>query len=316
MGRKRKSRTDLPERVYFSHGAYYFATKTGWIWLGRSWPTAVKQYAKIISEPTPGRVSAIMDRYMSEWAPENKRPRTIENNKREIVPLKTAFGHMEPDEITSTDVYAYLDERPKIAGNREVALLSSVFKFAIRKGAAKSNPCKFVSRNKERPRDRHVTPEEYSAVYRASPEVIQCAMEIARQTGLRLGDILSLNERENVREGGIYVVTGKTGKKLLFEWTDELKALVERCKALRGKVRSMYLISTRDGQKYTTRGFAGNWRKVMRKSVNPELRFQFRDIRSVAADQSKHPTELLGHNDPRTTNRVYRRGPRKVTPNT
>jgi len=302
--------------MVFNHNAYYFINKSGkWEWLSKDYRVALKLYADIVSAPVSGKMSSIMDRYMKEWAPQNKRQRTIENNERELVPLKAFFGHMEPDEIEPQDCYAYLDERPKIAGNREMALLSSVFKFAIRKGSASKNPCKFVSRNTEKPRDRYVQMEEYQAVYNVMTPVIQCAMELARQTGLRLGDILSLNERDNLKDSGIYIVTGKTGRKMLFSWTDELKAVVERCKALRGKVRSMYLISTREGQKYTTRGFAGNWRKIMRKSVKPENRFQFRDIRALAADQSKTPTELLGHTDEKITNRVYLRGPRNVTPN-
>ena len=314
MGRKRKYRKDLPERVYFKNGAYYFVKKSGeWIWLSRDISIALKRYVDFISSPIPGRLSEIMDRYMKEIAP-TKAPRTLNNNTREIEPLKTAFGHMEPHEVTPTGIYQYMDVRPRVAANREVALLSSVFKFSIRKGLASENPCKFVSRNPEKPRDRHIENHEYQAVYNIAPPVIQCAMEIARQTGLRLGDILKLNERENVRNDGLYVVTGKTGRKLLFEWTDELKEIIERCKKLRGTVKGIQgpLISNREGQRYTLFGFSTLWQRVVRKSPS---RFQFRDIRAMAAGQSEKPNELLGHDDPKITNRHYRRAPRRVKPN-
>ena len=319
MGRKRKHRLDLPERVYFNHGAYFFAAKSGeWIRLGKEWNLEAKaRYAKFSSVQVDGKMSAIMTRYMEEIAP-TKAPRTLKNNEREIVPLKTAFGHMEPQEITPTYIYQYMDQRPKVAANREVALLSSVFKFSIRKGLASENPCKQVSRNPEKPRGRHVEDEEYRKVYEMATPVIQCAMELARQTGLRLGDLLKLNERENVRDDGIYVVTGKTGRKLLFLWTDELRAVVDRGKTLRGSVRGMqlYLLPNREGQRYTVFGFSTLWQRLMGKAVKAGVeRFQFRDIRAFAAHKSDHASELLGHNDPETTNRVYRRGPRKVTPN-
>ncbi len=314
MGRKRKHRKDLPQRVVFNHNAYYFISKDGWIWLGKTMPAMLAQYAKIIERPVSGRMSEIMDRYLTEWAPLNKRPRTVQNNEKEIVPLKAFFGHMEPHEIVPTYIYQYMDERPAIAANRETALLSSVFKFAIRKGLASENPCRFVSRNPEKPRDRHVEDEEYQAVYSIAPPIIQCAMELARQTGLRLGDLLRLNELENVREEGLHVVTGKTGKVLLFTWTDELRAAVEKCKALR-KVRSLqrHLLCNRDGQRYTVFGFSTLWQRVRNRAECK--RFQFRDIRAIAAHQSSNATDLLGHNDPKVTNRVYKRGPRKVTPN-
>ena len=315
MGRKRKYRKDLPERVYFNHGSYYFVTKEGkWEWLSKDRTIALKRYADFTASPFPGRISAIMDRYMQEVAP-TKSPRTFKNNEREIVPLKTAFGHMEPYEITPTSIYQYMDARPAIAANRETALLSSVFKFAIRKGLASENPCRYVSRNPEKPRDRHVEDSEYQAVYNVSPPVIQCAMDLARQTGLRLGDLLKLNERENVRDDGLYVVTGKTGRKLVFEWTDELRATIERCKILRGAVKGigLYLLPNREGQQYTLFGFSTLWQRVMRKSG--VARFQFRDLRAMAANKSEQPTELLGHNDPKVTNRIYRRAPRRVKPN-
>lgn len=315
MGRKRKHRKDLPQRVYFNHGAYYFVAKSGeWIWLGKDHAAALRRHAEFAAAPVLGRMRDLMDRYMSEISP-MKAPRTLKNNGREIEPLKKVFGHMEPDEITPRNLYGYLDERPKVAGNRELALLSSVFKHAIRWGLANDNPCRLVARNPERPRRRYVEEAEYQAVYDLAPAAIQCAMEIARQTGLRLGDILKLNDRDNVRDEGLYVETGKTGKKLIFEWTPELRAVVDRAQALRGKVRSLYIISNQAAQRYTVFGFSTLWQRTMAKAVKAgTARFQFRDLRAVAADRAEKPSELLGHDDPRVTNRIYRRGPRRVKP--
>ncbi len=43
-------------------------------------------------------------------------------------------------------------------------------------------------------------------------------------------------------------------------------------------------------------------------------RFTFHDIRGKAASDADDPAALLAHDDPKTTERVYRRKPRKVTP--
>lgn len=318
MGRKRRHRKDLPPRVYFNHGAYYFAAKSGeWIWLSRDHATALRRYAEFAAVPIAGKMRDVMQRYMREIAP-TKAPRTAANNEREIKPLEKVFGHMEPDEITPRDLYTYLDVRPKIAGNRELALLSSIFKHAIRWGAANDNPCRLVARNPERPRRRFVEAHEYRAVYAIAPPVIQCAMDLATQTGLRLSDLLKLNERDNVRAEGLYVETGKTGKRMLFIWTAELKVTVERCRGLRGKVRGLTLLCNRDGQRYTLFGFSTNWQRTMAKAIASGAlveRFRFHDLRALAADRAEKPSELLGHDDPRVTNRIYRRGPRRVTPN-
>ena len=95
-------------------------------------------------------------------------------------------------------------------------------------------------------------------------EAVQCARELAEMTGLRLGDILRVNDRENVLEDGLFVLTGKRKKKMLFYWTPELRALHERCKKLPSNkasknVASFYWISNRDGQPYSLGGFESLW---------------------------------------------------------
>ncbi|WP_212750647.1 hypothetical protein, partial [Streptococcus pseudopneumoniae] len=50
MGRRRKSRFDLPTRVYFHHGYYRFVDKAGkWHKLGRQWnERTITKYASLI----------------------------------------------------------------------------------------------------------------------------------------------------------------------------------------------------------------------------------------------------------------------------
>ena len=317
MGRRRQHRRDLPERGYFRHNAYYFVARNGeWIWLARDRAIALKKYADINASPIAGGMAAIIERHMREVTP-TKAPRTQQNNAREIIPLKRVFGHMEPGEITSQDIYAYMDMRPRIAANREVALLSRIFRYAIRWGLATDNPCRQVTRNPERPRRRHIEDHEFAAVYETATPVIRCAMDIARLTGLRLGDILRLNEREHIRDEGVYIETGKTGKRLLIEWTDNLRDAIARARSLRGSVRSIYLIANQEGQSYTVSGFESLWQRIMAKAISSGKlaeRFHFHDLRAFAAHRAENPSELLGHDDPRTTSRIYRRGPRRVKP--
>jgi integrase len=90
-----------------------------------------------------------------------------------------------------------------------------------------------------------------------------------------------------------------------------LQEVVERAKALRRRVGTVYLFATREGQPYTTTGFDSMWRRVVIKSGLDDVRFH--DLRAKAGSDATNATELLGHDDPRTTNR-YKRAPVKVKP--
>ena len=121
-------------------------------------------------------------------------------------------------------------------------------------------------------------------------------------------------QQQHLTQKGISIRTGKTGKKMLFKWTPALRAVVEYVRALRGDVISMYLICRRDGQRYTGLGFRAMWNRVMRNYVkNGGEHFTFHDIRAKSGSDTDDD-KLLGHQDPRTLHRVYKRKPTEVTP--
>ncbi len=324
MGRKRKHRPDLPARVYFNHGAYYFVDLANkWHWLGRKWDHhAMRRYADINVPPDADRrLGAILDLLLQQREQKVQAAalaaRTLANNHAEAKPLKIGFGHMLPSEVTRQHIYQYLDARPRVAGNREIALLSGAFKLATRMGLCNDNPCLRIERNKEKARDREVTWDDFDAVYGIADVATQCAMDLAWMTGLREGIVLRVRLAD-FKDDGLHAVTNKRAKRVVFEWTDDLRRLVERARSARGKVTSVYLICNREGQPYTQSGFQSNWRRHMQKALKRELikaPYTFHDLRSLAADESANPTELLQHDDPRTTRRVYRRRAVRVRPN-
>ncbi len=140
-------------------------------------------------------------------------------------------------------------------------------------------------------------------------------MDIALMTGLRLGDVLSL-QLQNITKAGLEVRTGKTGKELVFEWTPELRASVDRAIALRGNAASMFLICSGRGHRYTTDGFKSIWQRLIKKCLADSVidhTFQFRDLRGKTGSDAEDEN-LLGHQDKRTLQRHYKRKPQKVTP--
>ena len=147
------------------------------------------------------------------------------------------------------------------------------------------------------------------------PDSIKAAMDIALLTGLRQGDILAL-KRSNCRKEGLLVVTSKTGRKLLFEWTDELREATTR--RMSGDVISMWIVHNKKGYPYSGEGFRTQWGKYIRnaikdKKLDPEMRFAFKDLR-IKAGSDSDDDNLLGHQNRAVLYRHYKRKAIKVRP--
>jgi len=84
--------------------------------------------------------------------------------------------------------------------------------------------------------------------------LVQMAMDLAVLTGQRRGDLLSLT-RDQLTDDGILFRQGKTGRALVVEWSDQLRAVIKRAKDYPPQVRRT-LICTRGGNPYTADGFS------------------------------------------------------------
>ncbi|WP_139557975.1 tyrosine-type recombinase/integrase [Methylotetracoccus oryzae] len=317
MGRRRKHDKGLPQRVYRSHGAYYFVDEDQkWIRLGKTEAEMYAELAKLRLERPAVTMADIFARYAGEVLPQ-KAVRTRKDNERELAILGKAFGHMTPSKITPQQIYQYMDARAApVRANREKALLSHVFRYAVRWGLVADNPCRLVSRNAEKPRTRYVEDHEYESVHALAPEPIRAAMQIAVLTGMRQADILALTLQQ-CRDDGIHVQQSKTGKRQIFEWTEGLKAAYNLARATPRRIESMYLIVTREGLKFSSSGFQTAWQRLMAKCLTSGAlaeRFNFHDLRAKAGSEHTDAMRLLGHQSPTTTRRVYERKPDKVKP--
>lgn len=300
MGRKRKNRLDLPQRVYFRHGAYYFVRPDGtWTPLGRDFRKAMAEWARIAEITGPANtLRDVFDRYEREVLP-HKAPSTQQTQLKEMGRLRAVFGQMRPADVTAQDVYAYMDARgAKVRANREKALLSHVFSFAIRWGIVADNPCRHVKRHTERPRDRYVEDAELLAFANAAGDFLAAYLGLKYLIGQRKGDMLRIR-LSDLTDEGISVTQGKTGKRLVFTWTPDLRAAVDAVKALPRPIRGLYLFCTRTGQSYTTSGFDSIWQRKMRAALAGNVlaeRFHEHDIRAkTATDDPLQAQRRLGH---------------------
>lgn len=356
MGRPRLQRKDLPKRLYLRNSNYIYRPKGAKpINLGADYDDALRQYRKQVPQRTTLKtMSDLMDRYLIEIVP-TKAPRTQRDNATELKNLRLSFGDFLPDEITAQDIYKYLDGRgAPVRANREIAVLSHLFKKAIRWGAAKQNPCVRgeIERNREVPRTRYVEDAELEFFKQHASPLIRAYCDFKYLTGMRKGDILTLT-RAHLQAEGIRYSPRKTRKRhprtgemmardRLVVWSAELRSIVERVLALRQRRRmrvkgkriplpeSIYLFATKNGTPYYNEskakadGFDAIWKRYMAKAkVAAEeagwtLRhFTEHDIRAKAGTDAAEAGQQ-GHkllgNSEKQFRAAYDRGVERVAP--
>ncbi len=158
---------------------------------------------------------------------------------------------------------------------------------------------------------------------------VQAYIRIKLLTGMRRGDLLRLT-MSDLREDEIHVAphetANTTGKRLIIEWSDELREAVSMAKAARPVKLTLFLFCNRRGESYyneeTSR--AGGWDSMWRgfsarvlKETKVEAKFTEHDLRSKCASDAstlEHARSLLSHADSKITERVYRRKPERVKP--
>lgn len=285
MGRTRKTRRDLPPRVYVKHGAYYFVHPRGkWqrlALLGQEREMRVAWASLEQPNETAGTIAALLDEYLSQYAATAKAPRTFKDNMKEAEYLKAFFGEMLPQDIQARHIGAYLEENRTtraVRANREKALLSHVFTWAMRHPSwgvtIQSNPCKGVTRNKESKRIRVVSDEHFLEVYKLANRNVQRLMVLIYRTLQRPSDILKLTPRNIIQreiDGEIVEVLQlkqsktKTGVEIVL--TDDIReALYGISKEANFKLPSNTpFILNRFGEAYTSSGITSNFTKAMRK---------------------------------------------------
>ena len=101
----------------------------------------------------------------------------------------------------------------------------------MRWGAVERNLGRDVERNPEKPRNRYVSDEELQAFKSIVPKWPLLYIYLKSLTGLRQTDMLSLRFDSFIGGGlltGMSKTQKRTGKKYLFEWSDQLRVVLKR----------------------------------------------------------------------------------------
>lgn len=300
VGRRRQTRLELPPRLYAKGGAYYHVSKNTprkWTALGSDLPRARLKWAELENMPVGGdSVRGLIDRFeaghMDAYAKNTHYAYT-----RHFIKLREVFGTMRPDDVTPQHIARYLDLHPaKILANHQIAALGTVFERAMRWGLMKTNPCRGIRKNPEHARRRYLTDAELAAIRAEAGDVLRIAIDLAYLTGMRQGDICRV-KLADCRDDGIYLEQQKTGKRQVFVWNDDLRAVVAAAKALPRPVRGLHLLCTRRGAAYSPTTIRWLWSKAT--TAAGVLDAHFHDIRGKAATDAKAQgmdyKRLLGH---------------------
>lgn len=235
-------------------------------------------------------------------------PKTLKEYRKQLAPgkrLDRMFGKKRLDEIKTHEIQSYLDSGARYQSNREIATLSQMIGWGVNRGHLESNPCLGVKRNRELARDRYVTDEEFEIVYKAQPQDVKDLMMLIYLTGLRPGDALAVRFSDCFDEW-LYCAEGKTGKKVRFYWSEELRMLVENSR----KRQPMGFTVVRDDQGKSIKNYdwiQKRFRKNFPEGVEP---FVLKDLRAKSATDREDPvmaSYALGHSDQSTTNKHYLR---------
>ncbi|MGZ8213511.1 MAG: tyrosine-type recombinase/integrase [Methylosarcina sp.] len=328
MGRKRteKNHHALPKYVYIRRGWYIYRPHLGEGKLGKDIKLCPEKsplsevwlrYEALAGTGAPRKtLNWLFEQYLASAQHADKADKTrkeYELNAKTLsrTPLKTGsglFGEVDAERITPGVIRKYIDARTTPAGkpapvaaNREIAFMSICYSWAIERDLLKTNPCKDVRRNSEKPRERYITEQEYQAVFNLAAKLphIQAAMEFAYLCRMRLCEVLDLKQSD-IKENGILIRRRKGSRDNITKWTPRLEAAVIMSRSLPMpgvQPINPYLIRGLGGQKLTEGGFQSSWQRIMIKAAEMGIeRFTFHDLKARGvSDTEGDKQKASGH---------------------
>ncbi len=216
----------------------------------------------------------------------------------------TKAGDFGLDKWTKLAIRLYRDKRCESSRSRaahELRYMKRLFRWAVEYGYMDTNPAKDISIPSTRREGHYIEDKDFLGALYLSPWKVAYIAHLAYLTGRRKGDLLKLN-RHNFTAEGIELTEGKTQKRVLIPWTDNLKALTD----------DLYQDSIT--LNITASGFDSAWqrlRRVMKKAGFVAFRFQ--DIRGKhASDLDGDATANLLHSSAQVTKTHYLHKPTRV----
>lgn len=309
--------------MYWKNGQFWLVKKGKWTGLGADRAQAFAEYEQRTSGPKTGSMPDHIDRVLKlHFRVKKSSQETINAYTSAAKRLKDVFKNFNPNQVKPKHVAAlfHADSETPSAANRNQTVLKVVMNYLFREGLIEANPVTGAEYYEIESRERYIETAEFWKIHAQADERLQVIMELCFQTGQRIRDVLKI-KFDDLREDGIYFKPSKTKKKqkvIIVEYTDAMRATLERAKALltTGKVSLMqqgYLLRGQMAHKrhrppaYTV--ILNQWTAACKAAGVQDAHLH--DLRAKAGTdakkQGKDAQALLAHSSERQT-AVYLRG--------
>jgi len=253
--------------------------------------------------PGKGTVAELIRAYVASEAYKSKREATRKGYDWAIDRIEAEYFDLPLSVVDKkgfrNDVLKWRDatfaETPR-AADMIVAVFRMILAFGVDREDLARNPLADVDRlaNSTR-RDIIWTDDQIKAFKKSAPATMILALELARWTGQRQGDLLRLTW--SAYDGKYLTLKqSKTGANVRVKVAEELKALLDAQKR-----RAVTIITNRAGVPYTE-GFRASWRKAVAKAKVKGVTFH--DLRGTFITQAyrtgtsiKEIAEVSGHTE-------------------
>lgn len=274
----------------------------------------------------PKTVNDIWEKYSRDDLLQRAKKTQLEYQKSWKM-IKKIFGHMKLADIRRGHVINYISNRKSylvdkakddqklnagVAANREIALLSILFNYAINVLEYNDvfNPCYKLKerRVKEKGREKCLDGTEFYKIYEAGDQTLRNVLDMLLISGQRIGDILKLKTtdiRRNVdltksimpngekasveigldRADLMKILTNKTKKLIDIVIEGELKEIIDRIYEQRKNkgFTSEFLICDSENKSFTYYQIERKFKVARKRAGFKAFEIQMRDLRRTNA---------------------------------
>lgn len=239
-------------------------------------------------------ISELVKRFREEFVPD----RTTAESTRELEEyrlnkIENDLGSNLVSSVTTKHVADYLDKNFKGDGyTKHRGTLSQLFKFAITKGLAETNPVESTFAKKTKKKRQRMTLAQYKVLHAEAPEWMQIAMEMALLTLQGRNEIVNM-KIEDLRGDYLYVIRKKTKKNdwayLRIKVSNDIKEIFERSQT--SGVLSPYLVHHKPKRRVAAKG-RSHWSQFTPNYFTEKFR-EVRDSLAIFKDIPKEERPTL-----------------------
>lgn len=250
--------------------------------------------------------SDLIQRYMHDQRRRGLRPRSIQRSSDVLRHLEAFHGRLL--ELTTDDLYVWLDAVPRVARTRYtyISTVHGFYCWTVTEGRAESNPAEAIKRPRVRPGlPRPIRADDLAHALGQAPPKVRAWLMLAAYAGLRCQEIAGI-EREDVLDyedpAMLVIVQGKGG----YERMVPLHPGVLSALRLAGLPRTgpVFLMPT-TGRAYSASYLSQIANKYLHSigvtASMHQLRHRFGTDIYRASKDIRLTQDLLGHASPVTT---------------